>query len=97
MSAAEAKVGWTAPTPRRKGRSIRLLRRYWWIWLLAVPGGALLLWDWDGGGRDWRRGGVSGDGRRVSRLLWPRRSRSVGTGIGTGARRGASWVGTVRR
>ncbi len=50
MSASESTRNWTAPAPRRKGRGIRLARRFWWIWLLGVPAGMLILLDWSSGG-----------------------------------------------
>ena len=50
MSVSDANRTRTAPAPRRRGVGSRLARRFWWIWLMAVPAGVLLVWDWSAGG-----------------------------------------------
>ena len=36
------------PQPRRRSRGARVLLRFWWLWLFALPAGFLLLMDWTG-------------------------------------------------
>ena len=54
MIAPDATTGWVSPKPRRKGRGVRLVRRFWWVWMLGVPAMALVMWDWSAGGDEER-------------------------------------------
>ena len=49
MIAPDGTNGRAPPKPRRRGRGIRLARRFWWVWMLAAPAIALVLWDWSAG------------------------------------------------
>ena len=85
MSVSDANRTWTAPAPRRKGFGIRLARRFWWIWLMVVPAGVLLLWDWSAGGE-------SGPDR-VERALGGSRPAPLVTAVAE--RRTWAWDGDV--